>query len=75
MLVETETRFSSGSGTSPIYEKEYETNPPKEYKWSDLYFTGISTDEIINSLGGCNDNEDDYLKFDNESQKKEEIKW
>ena len=58
-----------------IHEEDTESGFPREYEWSKLYVTEISNDELIASLGKYNDNEYDYLKFDNESQKKEEIKW
>ena len=53
-----------------IREDDFKSVFPREYEWSDLYVTERIKDDIITSLGGYNDYEDDYLKFDNESQRK-----
>ena len=57
-----------------IREDDFKSVFPREYEWSELYVTERTKDDIITSLGGYNDYEDDYLKFDNEYQRREEIK-
>ena len=54
----------------PIHEEDYESGTPREDEWADLYVTGRSTNDIIAILGGYKNNEDDCLKFDNNSQRK-----
>ena len=54
----------------PIHEEVPVSGNPREYEWADLYVTGIYTNDIISSLGGSNNNEDDCLKFENNSQRK-----
>ena len=54
----------------PIHEEDPESGTPREDEWADLNFTGRSTNDIIARHLGSKNNEDDCLKFDNNSQRK-----
>ena len=53
-----------------IQEEDPESWFPKEEKFEDLNTTHIIIDDILSKFGGFKDEEDKYLNFDNEFQRK-----